>query len=46
MVEVSASILNVPQGEEAQTFLALEKGKANYFHIDVMDGLKGFQICH
>ena len=38
MVEVSASILNVLQGEEAKTFLALEKGKTDYFHIDVMDG--------
>ncbi len=38
MVEVSASILNVPQGDESKIFLALEKGKANYFHIDVMDG--------
>ena len=38
MVEVSASILNVEKGEEAKTFLALEQGKTDYFHIDVMDG--------
>ncbi len=38
MVEVSASILSVEKGEEAKTFLALEQGKTDYFHIDVMDG--------
>ncbi len=38
MVEVSTSILNVEEGKEAETFLALEKGKTDYFHIDVMDG--------
>ena len=39
MVEVSASILNVLPGKETETFLALEKGKTDYFHIDVMDGV-------
>lgn len=38
MVEVSTSILNVKKGEELKTFLALEKSKTDYFHIDVMDG--------
>ena len=38
MVEVSTSILTVKDGEEAQTFLGLEKAKTDYFHIDVMDG--------
>ena len=38
MVEVSTSILTVKKGEEAQTFLGLEKAKTDYFHIDVMDG--------
>ena len=38
MVEVSTSILTVKKGEEAETFFALEKAKADYFHIDVMDG--------
>ena len=38
MVEVSASILTVEKGREAETFLALEKSKTDYFHIDVMDG--------
>lgn len=38
MVEVSASILSVKEGEEAKTFFALETAKADYFHIDVMDG--------
>lgn len=38
MVEVSASILSVKEGEEAKTFLALEAAKTDYFHIDVMDG--------
>ena len=38
MVEVSTSILSVKQGKEAQTFLALEQAKTDYFHIDVMDG--------
>ncbi len=39
MVEVSSSILSVPKGEESKVFLALEAGKTDYFHIDVMDGL-------
>ncbi len=38
MVEISTSILNVEKGKEAETFLALEKSKTDYFHIDVMDG--------
>lgn len=38
MVEISASILSVKEGEEAKTFFALETAKADYFHIDVMDG--------
>lgn len=38
MVEVSTSIQTVEKGKEAETFLALEKSKTDYFHIDVMDG--------
>lgn len=38
MVEVSTSVLSVKQGEEVPVFLALEKAKTDYFHIDVMDG--------
>ena len=38
MVEVSTSMLTVEKGKEAETFLALEKSKTDYFHIDVMDG--------
>jgi len=38
MVEISTSILSVTKGKEAQTFMALEKAKTDYFHIDVMDG--------
>ena len=38
MVEISTSILMVEKGREAETFLALEKSKTDYFHIDVMDG--------
>lgn len=38
MVEVSTSVLSVKQGEEVSVFLALEKAKTDYFHIDVMDG--------
>ncbi len=38
MVEISTSILSVQKGKEAQTFMALEKAKTDYFHIDVMDG--------
>ena len=38
MVEISASILTVEKGREAETFLTLEKSKIDYFHIDVMDG--------
>lgn len=38
MVEISTSILSVESGNEAETFLLLEKSKTDYFHIDVMDG--------
>ena len=38
MVEISTSILTMEQGLEAETILALEKAKTDYFHIDVMDG--------
>ena len=38
MVEISTSILSVKEGQESETFFALEKAKTNYFHIDVMDG--------
>ena len=38
MVEISTSILTVEKGNESETFLALEKSKTDYFHIDVMDG--------
>ena len=38
MVEISTSILSMVQGNEAETILALEKAKTDYFHIDVMDG--------
>lgn len=38
MVEISTSILTMEQGNEAETILALEKAKTDYFHIDVMDG--------
>ena len=38
MVEISTSILSMEDGIEAETILALEKAKTDYFHIDVMDG--------
>ena len=38
MVEISTSILSTLKGKEAETFMALEKAKTDYFHIDVMDG--------
>ena len=38
MIEISTSILSVKKGKESQTFIALEKAKTDYFHIDVMDG--------
>ena len=38
MVEVSTSILSMQNSKEAETLLALEKAKTDYFHIDVMDG--------
>ena len=39
MIEISTSILNITKGKEAETIFALEKGKTDYFHIDVMDGI-------
>ena len=38
MVEILTSILSVEKGNEAETFMLLEKSKTDYFHIDVMDG--------
>ena len=38
MIEVSTSILSMKKGKEAETILALEKARTDYFHIDVMDG--------
>ena len=38
MVEISTSILSTEKNKEAETFLALEKAKTDYIHIDVMDG--------
>lgn len=38
MVEISTSILSMKEEQEAQTILALEQSKTDYFHIDVMDG--------
>ena len=38
MVEISTSILTMEKVKEAETLLALEKSKTDYFHIDVMDG--------
>ena len=38
MVEISTSLLNMKEGQEAQTILELEKAKTDYYHIDVMDG--------
>ena len=38
MVEISTSILSVKKEEENKTIFALEAGKTDYFHIDVMDG--------
>ena len=38
MYEISTSILNVKEGKESETILALEKARTDYFHIDVMDG--------
>ena len=38
MVEISTSILSVKKGEENKTIFALEEGKTDYLHIDVMDG--------
>ena len=35
MVEISTSILSVEKGNEAETFMLLEKSKTDYFHIDV-----------
>lgn len=38
MVEISASVLDVKEGDSAKTFYNLEVAKVDYFHIDVMDG--------
>ena len=38
MVEVSTSLLSMEKDKEAETILALENAKTDYFHIDVMDG--------
>jgi len=38
MVEISASILSIPEGQEQKDLLKLEAAKTDYFHIDVMDG--------
>lgn len=38
MWQVSTSLLNLESGKEAETILALEKARTDYFHIDVMDG--------
>ena len=38
MWQVSTSLLNIKSGKEAETILALEKARTDYFHIDVMDG--------
>lgn len=38
MYEVSTSILNIKEGQESEIILNLEKGKTDYYHIDVMDG--------
>lgn len=38
MIEISTSLLNIERSKEAETILALEKAKTDYFHIDVMDG--------
>ena len=39
MIEISTSILNMKEKKEAETILALEKARTDYFHIDVMDGI-------
>lgn len=38
MIEISTSILTINEENVAETLLALEKSKTDYFHIDVMDG--------
>lgn len=38
MIEVSTSILNMENGNEAETIFGLEKARTDYIHIDVMDG--------
>ena len=38
MQEISVSILNVNEENSLRTFYDLEVAKADYFHIDVMDG--------
>lgn len=42
MVEVSASILTVEKGREAETFLTLEKSKIGLFS----HRCNGWKICH
>jgi len=38
MTEVSTSILNMKENQEAETIFGLEKARTDYIHIDVMDG--------
>ena len=38
MTEVSTSILNMKEKQEAETIFGLEKARTDYIHIDVMDG--------
>jgi len=38
MAEISTSLLNMKQGQEAETIFGLEKARTDYIHIDVMDG--------
>ena len=38
MVEVAVSLLNADEEKIVQTLYDIEAGKADYFHIDVMDG--------
>ena len=39
MIEISTSLLSLKEEEnETEVILNLEKGKTDYFHIDVMDG--------
>ena len=38
MTEVSTSLLNMKENQEAETIFGLEKARTDYIHIDVMDG--------